>query len=605
MQVLSRVIDDKLALLQDETENQVEEIHRVKWIDQSMGSRVLICARETPVPLLLKCRTRGALGGKKRVKKSLGLPKKVQPELFHRLRLRMELLWQQLRIPFADRDLFTALYCCGEQKNVSKVVEQIQLLEEHRKLTCSVLAKIKLREQSLLNLERALKQTASLNVLIATCNLVLHATMAVIYEIRRWRELLWLPRPFRWKKHSGYLSKLQSDVRRLFSQSCSNPKMDEIAKSLPIFFMTPYFSDPDTAIDSRIDVDVEEQVKYAQFVRDQLTVEAKMDLYRKKLDRMRKIVPTLKWSPSKTSAEIRLWQMKNPTTRYHLALNEKEAGIRLVLGNSTSESSTSPQTDSSESFSCSSNQESVIDDGTDSAAILIQHWYIRRRREAGARKRLQRWIRRHLDKKRRYHAAACTLERFWRRRRRPQPQLMIEQPSERILSSPVKIQLRIQRTASRVKSRILETISPKKRDLTLWSQCAAARLIERYWLRCKAKWQEKYGSQRMIEMDENRVQSIAASVIQEFWRENHRKETTLWVKCLAARIIEQYWFRYRYKKAQQVVLIQSMWKMHQAVRAVAKLRRDQQTRLESYRRVWKSQRTIRTTSSSVEFDAFC
>jgi hypothetical protein len=163
--------------------------------------------------------------GRKKVKKSIRVEATGGPrwEQFCGACQRIELLWQELRIPDVDRDYFSRMQfqprseiefaSCEEQ-----VALQLRILLEHRKATITVLKRITQREQARSDLKNCLvlfsedggKAEAAKTCLKVACE----ATVDVVAAITEWRTHLTEPRPLLWRS-TNYLFKMSNDMKFL------------------------------------------------------------------------------------------------------------------------------------------------------------------------------------------------------------------------------------------------------------------------------------------------------------------------------------------------------------------------------------------------------
>jgi hypothetical protein len=147
---------------------------------------------------------------------------------------RIEGLWTELEVPWADRETFRVTH--GKAATVAPESLRGELLREllsllrHREATMGVLLAIKERERCLGYLSRLLARCGEgpaanepeRRALVGCLALTRDATLAVVEAVERWRAQMWRRRPFVWKGPGGqpvnYLRKMCTDVARLLEK---------------------------------------------------------------------------------------------------------------------------------------------------------------------------------------------------------------------------------------------------------------------------------------------------------------------------------------------------------------------------------------------------
>ncbi|KAF0717132.1 Aste57867_2477 [Aphanomyces stellatus] len=170
-----------------------------KWIEQL--PRKLCIARKSPPHALLRCRQLIDQGRK--------LPIEFTPRetaaLQYRLRVRMETLWEELKIPHVDRDYFLAVH----GTDLESMIDHVQLLGVHYQCTLRALHCIQYREELLQQ-----RPHPSSDVWIQS---VVRVSCATVEAIEMWRDTLWYPHAFRSTHGGNYLAKMTSDCASVAS----------------------------------------------------------------------------------------------------------------------------------------------------------------------------------------------------------------------------------------------------------------------------------------------------------------------------------------------------------------------------------------------------
>eukprot|EP01041_Mallomonas_annulata_P001773 gene1773-3433_t len=147
---------------------------------------------------------------------------------------RIYILWNELKIPSADRRYYSDTLCKYDANPTSeqchKLSEYIVILNRHRVATIHVLTEITARENSLERLIEYLEivdidntdpnETWQEEIVSFFFDLQI-STMAIIRAIQLWRRNLWRPYPFIWKG-INYLLKVESDLNLLRTEPYSN-----------------------------------------------------------------------------------------------------------------------------------------------------------------------------------------------------------------------------------------------------------------------------------------------------------------------------------------------------------------------------------------------
>ncbi|CAN0476559.1 unnamed protein product, partial [Laminaria digitata] len=167
-----------------------------------------------------------------------------------RMEIRLQTLWQELKIPEPDRAYITATYLGGSERQGAanatgstgpgreieggipttasdevnlELVRQIRLLLDFRAITIKVLRSVSLRESRLTEVEQALqafqwhrgRDTDAVGLVAALAGLR-SASLRVVRAVVEWRQKLWQPRAFCWRG-VNYLEKMSRDTAFLRS----------------------------------------------------------------------------------------------------------------------------------------------------------------------------------------------------------------------------------------------------------------------------------------------------------------------------------------------------------------------------------------------------
>ncbi|CAB1120695.1 unnamed protein product [Ectocarpus sp. CCAP 1310/34] len=178
--------------------------------------------------------------------------RQAEEMVIRRMGVRLQALWQELKIPGPDRAYVTAAYLGGgggafsgqragggggmekppvrgggggggnsgpTNENVNReLTRQIRLLLEHRAATVKVLRSVNARESRLCEVEQALQafqwhrglDTDALGVVVSLAGLR-DASLDVVRAVEEWRTNLWQPRAFCWRG-VNYLEKMSQDT---------------------------------------------------------------------------------------------------------------------------------------------------------------------------------------------------------------------------------------------------------------------------------------------------------------------------------------------------------------------------------------------------------
>jgi len=153
-------------------------------------------------------------------------------------------LWDELKVPDADRKFYTASLCRSPPESARQCIElakYINSLKNHRESTIGVLRAIKLRESSVASCCDILAAIKRKNLrsgkgltevwkteLICALEDVAVSSVFVVACIQNWRESLWRPLPFMFNGEN-YYNKMASDMKVIETESFSG-----IVSSLPI-----------------------------------------------------------------------------------------------------------------------------------------------------------------------------------------------------------------------------------------------------------------------------------------------------------------------------------------------------------------------------------
>jgi hypothetical protein len=152
------------------------------------------------------------------------------------LRLRLEVLWEELNIPCCDRDFFILTFC-GDACHKNIVAKHVECLLRHRRCTRNVVEAIKRRNLALFALHQALQKTTSDATLPILRSLAV-ATENVLVAVSKWRQGLWNHLPFLYEG-VNYVHAMADDVADLLSSSVK--KTRNFLSSIP---MQDYGSHP-------------------------------------------------------------------------------------------------------------------------------------------------------------------------------------------------------------------------------------------------------------------------------------------------------------------------------------------------------------------------
>ncbi|RHY95504.1 hypothetical protein DYB35_004050 [Aphanomyces astaci] len=163
--------------------------------------RKVCVARKSPAHVLLRCRQ---LIDQDR-KQPMEFAGTEVDALRYRLRVRMETMWEELKIPHIDRDTFISVHggC------LASMARQVQLLTVHHQCTLRVLHCIQVREDLLLH------TTNKIRVNDVWLQSMIQASVAVVEAVEMWRDTMWYPHAFRSTHAPNYLIKMTTDCSSL------------------------------------------------------------------------------------------------------------------------------------------------------------------------------------------------------------------------------------------------------------------------------------------------------------------------------------------------------------------------------------------------------
>ena len=145
------------------------------------------------------------------------------------LRLRLEVLWEELNIPCCDRDFFILTFC-GDACHKNIVAKHVECLLRHRRCTRNVVEAIKRRNLALFALHQAVQKTTSDATLPILRSLAV-ATENVLVAVSKWRQGLWNHLPFLYEG-VNYVHAMADDVADLLSSSLK--KTRNFLSSIPM-----------------------------------------------------------------------------------------------------------------------------------------------------------------------------------------------------------------------------------------------------------------------------------------------------------------------------------------------------------------------------------
>jgi len=153
----------------------------------------------------------------------------IDAERFMRLRLRLELLWEELRVPHRDRDALAPTMAAPSAAGAAVVAAHVQALLAHRRATLSVLRAVRRREAAGAALRAALHPAdgaADADALCGRLSAAAAATAACERAIRSWRKTLWRPLPFFWRG-TNYAEKMLFDLASVAGDGAHGPRCAE------------------------------------------------------------------------------------------------------------------------------------------------------------------------------------------------------------------------------------------------------------------------------------------------------------------------------------------------------------------------------------------
>lgn len=145
------------------------------------------------------------------------------------LRLRLEVLWEELNIPCCDRDYFILTFC-GDARHKNIVAKHVECLLSHRRCTRNVVDAIKHRNLALLALHQPVHKTTSDTALPILRSLAV-ATENVLDAVSKWRQGLWNHLPFLYEG-VNYVDAMADDFADLLSSSVK--KTRNFLSSIPM-----------------------------------------------------------------------------------------------------------------------------------------------------------------------------------------------------------------------------------------------------------------------------------------------------------------------------------------------------------------------------------
>ena len=145
------------------------------------------------------------------------------------LRLRLEVLWEELNIPCCDRDYFILTFC-GDARHKNIVAKHVECLLSHRRCTRNVVDAIKHRNLAILALHQPVHKTTSDTALPILRSLAV-ATENVLDAVSKWRQGLWNHLPFLYEG-VNYVDAMADDFADLLSSSVK--KTRNFLSSIPM-----------------------------------------------------------------------------------------------------------------------------------------------------------------------------------------------------------------------------------------------------------------------------------------------------------------------------------------------------------------------------------
>ena len=145
------------------------------------------------------------------------------------LRLRLEVLWEELNIPCCDRDFFILTFC-GDARHKDIVAKHVECLLSHRRCTRNVVDAIKHRNLAILALHQPVHKTTSDTALPILRSLAV-ATENVLDAVSKWRQGLWNHLPFLYEG-VNYVDAMADDFADLLSSSVK--KTRNFLSSIPM-----------------------------------------------------------------------------------------------------------------------------------------------------------------------------------------------------------------------------------------------------------------------------------------------------------------------------------------------------------------------------------
>jgi hypothetical protein len=158
---------------------------------------------------------------------------------FDNMILRVEILWQSVKIPECDKEFYRKSICCKPLQSIDQcreVAKYIIMLQTHRTCTISVLHSINNRElklqknydilsvlnhkysrDNLTNTNDDNENVLYRNELIESFKELQVSTINVVKCIQCWRRNMWRPQPFIWL-NKNYLLKIKDDMTILHAE---------------------------------------------------------------------------------------------------------------------------------------------------------------------------------------------------------------------------------------------------------------------------------------------------------------------------------------------------------------------------------------------------
>jgi hypothetical protein len=156
--------------------------------------------------------------------------------IFHSMKNRVELLWNELKIPSADRKFYLSTLCQGPPESMEQckeIAKYIKVLQSYRNKTISTLFAIEKRESDLSKCFEVLAKIHKSGLrsrrnkgmdkllkeeLVDCLHKIQSSTVQTVQSIIEWRQKLWRPHPFIWNG-ANYMDKIKTDMSVLESDN--------------------------------------------------------------------------------------------------------------------------------------------------------------------------------------------------------------------------------------------------------------------------------------------------------------------------------------------------------------------------------------------------